>query len=211
MGPSVIMCVKFGLLATLILSAFVHGIVSENIGCSFQGLQLDKCLNQNGEYVFLEPCCRALNLALRAGFHCLCSVLATNTPQFTTLFSWSMSSCYISVPPMTVCRDLGTMPITLPVTVPPYTPPKELQPVQTNQQVPVSPPPQPVGVSSISSTSKNSSNAGKSPANLSENGTQILHVSEEGKDKPGHNAATYVMCCYTWLLSVAVYSIVWVT
>ncbi|KAK9664324.1 hypothetical protein RND81_14G033400 [Saponaria officinalis] len=206
---NVVMRVKFGLLAILILSVCVNGIVSENLGCSFQGLQLDRCLNQNGEYIFLEPCCRALNLALRAGFHCLCFVLATNTPEFTTLFSWSMSSCYISVPPMTVCRDLGTMPITLPV--PPYTPPKELRSAQTNQQVPVSPPPQPVDVSSISSSSKNSSNAVKSPANLSKNGTQILHVSEEGKNNPGRNHATYVMCCYTWLLSVAIYSIVLVT
>ncbi|XP_074292243.1 uncharacterized protein LOC141619116 [Silene latifolia] len=202
----IIMCLKCAIAATLILSVFAPGIQMENLGCSLQGLELDKCLNQKGEYVLLEPCCRALNMAIRTGIHCLCSVLMTNTPEFTTLFSWSMSGCYISVPPMTICRDMGTMPITLPIDVHPYTPPRELPSARTNQLVPAPPPPRQVNVSSIFSTSNNNSNAVKNPAELNKNVTPKFHVSEvlvKNASGRGRDYATGVIYSFTWLLSLA--------
>nr|XP_021861036.1 uncharacterized protein LOC110800059 [Spinacia oleracea] len=181
MGFTAKMCIKLVVATTLILCVYPDRIVSQDLGCSFESLHLDKCLNQQGEYVFLEPCCRALNQALRVGFHCLCSVFMTDAPQLTTIFSLSLSAgCYIMVPPLTMCRDLGTTPISLPI--PPNSPPKEISTAQQTPLVPLPPPPPPQEIGG--SLDPNTPNANSTVVEQqqqphpSKNATSTLHVVE---------------------------------
>ncbi|XP_057546347.1 uncharacterized protein LOC130825238 [Amaranthus tricolor] len=184
----------------LILCVFPVRIESQRpAGCSFEGLQLDKCFNQEGQYVFFEPCCRAINQAVRVGFHCLCTILTTNTPQFTTLLSLSMSSCYLMIPPLTMCRDLGTMPISLPL--PPNTSSNEFRGAQQTALVPQPPSwatPQADGIPlNSSSLSSNSTHVKR------KNVTSMLHVVENANNVSSSSERIYLFCFYCWLVCLA--------
>ncbi|XP_021716951.1 uncharacterized protein LOC110684827 [Chenopodium quinoa] len=205
----VMMRVKLALVITLLLCVLPLGIESQSLGCSLQGLQLDKCLNQEGQYVFLEPCCRALNQALRVGFHCLCSVFMTDAPQLTTIFSLSFSSCYITVPPFTMCRDLGTMPISLPI--PPNSSAKDIQTAQQTPLLRQSPPPQAIdGQLGLSTTIANST-AVEQQSHLTKNVTSTLHVVENGNNVPSSGSKEdHIFCFNCWLIIIALYALVFI-
>ncbi|KMS97637.1 hypothetical protein BVRB_5g125190 isoform B [Beta vulgaris subsp. vulgaris] len=207
MDLRVMICVNLALASILLSCILPQKVGSQNPGCSLQGLQLDKCFNQEGEYIFFEPCCRAINQAFRVGFHCLCSILSTNSPQFTTLFSLSLSSCYIMVPPLTMCRDLGTMPISLPL--PPNNSTEEIRTEQQNPLVQKHPTPtQATGVPLDPTRTGNYTAVERQP-HQRKNATSMLHVVENGINNlsSAGSQATDLFCFRCLLLSLYVYSL----
>ncbi|KAL9410638.1 hypothetical protein AB3S75_044419 [Citrus x aurantiifolia] len=114
-------------------------IVNSQIpGCSIEGIDLLQCLNQDNSSS-IDICCKSLNQVVRAGYNCLCSLLAPSIPVLSSPLSLPLSNCLISVPPLSLCQVLAPMP----VVIPPVPVENLTQPSQT---APVSPSPSEVQV-----------------------------------------------------------------
>ncbi|KAL3507872.1 hypothetical protein ACH5RR_033254 [Cinchona calisaya] len=85
-------------------------------GCSLLGIDIQECMNPDGSSASMESCCKTLNHAVQAGYYCLC-LLFRSSPLLSITLSLQLSSCYISVPPLTQCQK--SLPIFhTPVTTP---------------------------------------------------------------------------------------------
>ncbi|ESR33221.1 hypothetical protein CICLE_v10007005mg [Citrus x clementina] len=89
-------------------------IVNSQIqGCSIEGIDLLQCLNQDNSSS-IDICCKSLNQVVRAGYNCLCSLLAPSIPVLSSPLSLPLSNCLISVPPLSLCQVLAPMPVVIP-------------------------------------------------------------------------------------------------
>ncbi|KAL6970442.1 hypothetical protein U1Q18_030142 [Sarracenia purpurea var. burkii] len=86
--------------AFLLLLLLPKMVKTQMEGCSIAGLKLDRCLGPGS----IDSCCGALNEAVRVGFYCLCSLLASsNSPLLSTPLSLPLSDCNLSTPPLAEC------------------------------------------------------------------------------------------------------------
>nr|XP_009769227.1 PREDICTED: leucine-rich repeat extensin-like protein 3 [Nicotiana sylvestris] len=72
--------------------------------CSFQGIDLEQCLDQGKSQASFDSCCNALNQVIQAGYYCLCAILGSSSPLITTSLVLPLSNCFISIPPLTQCQ-----------------------------------------------------------------------------------------------------------
>ncbi|KAF8038033.1 hypothetical protein BT93_B0785 [Corymbia citriodora subsp. variegata] len=82
--------------------------------CHVEEIGLKQCLKQ--EEGSIETCCIALNAVIREGFDCFCSLFTSSEPLLGDGFSLLSSNCYVSIPPLALCRDHA-----MPVMFPPIT------------------------------------------------------------------------------------------
>lgn len=101
--------IKITWILFLELCVLIPKINSQIPGCSIEGINLLQCLNQ-GDKTSIETCCKTLTQAVQSGYNCLCSLLASsNIPLLSAPIPLPFSNCFISVPPLTLCR--GNAPI----------------------------------------------------------------------------------------------------
>ncbi|KAI9194934.1 hypothetical protein LWI28_010230 [Acer negundo] len=164
-------------------------IVSSQIqGCSMEGIDLLQCLNQyNNSSFSSDNCCKALKQIVQAGYSCLCSLLSPTIPLLSSPFSFPLSNCDISVPPLTLCQVLSPMPVVFP---PPAASPKELipppsappEPVSVPPPLPPSSPPREMVVPS-NSTRKNNSTTEATQPQSNADAVPVLCVNNSGKNQ----------------------------
>ncbi|KAK2647055.1 hypothetical protein Ddye_022250 [Dipteronia dyeriana] len=194
-------------------------IVSSQIqGCSMEGIDLLQCLNQDYNSSFsIDNCCKTLGKVVQAGYDCLCSLLSPSNPLFSTPFSFPLSNCDISVPPLTLCRVLSPMPVVFP---PPAANPKELIPPPSAPSEPVFvPPPLPPHLSlpppfpssppretvvPSNSTRKNNSTTVATQPQSNANAVPALSVNNYGKNQSSNGKEeTEILSRKTLLLLLA--------
>lgn len=72
--------------------------------CSFEGINLDKCMDLDQNQASFDSCCNALNQIIQAGYYCLCAILGSSSPLITNSLVLPFSNCFISIPPLTHCQ-----------------------------------------------------------------------------------------------------------
>ncbi|XP_025012752.1 uncharacterized protein LOC112534548 isoform X1 [Ricinus communis] len=152
MGSRKLLPFKFIWIFIFVISVLAPTTESQSQVCSIQGIDLGLCLIQrNSSFSIDGTCCEVLNKVVRAGYNCLCLLLASSFPLLNTPISLPLSNCFIHLPPLTLCQVVAPMPIMFP-------------PNSTNQTNLPSLPPEDMPVSppnemqfSINSTGKNSS------------------------------------------------------
>ncbi|KAK3190086.1 hypothetical protein Dsin_029647 [Dipteronia sinensis] len=191
-------------------------IVSSQIqGCSMEGIDLLQCLNQDYNSSFsTDNCCKTLRKVVQAGYDCLCSLLSPSIPLLSTPFSFPLSNCDISVPPLTLCRVLSPKPVLFP---PPAATPKELIPPPSAPPEPVFvPPPLPPHLSPLpssppremvvpsNSTRKNNSTTEATQTQSNANAVPALCVNNYGKNQSSNGKEeTEILSRKTLLLLLA--------
>lgn len=72
--------------------------------CSFEGIDLDACMDQDKNQASFDSCCNALNQMIQAGYYCLCAILGSSSPLISNSLVLPFSNCFISIPPLTHCQ-----------------------------------------------------------------------------------------------------------
>lgn len=100
-----VVSIKLMCILVLELCALTPMINGQIPGCSIEGINLLQCLNYQVNKSSIEICCKTLTQVVQAGYNCLCSALASsNIPLLNAPISLPFSNCFISVPPLTLCR-----------------------------------------------------------------------------------------------------------
>ncbi|KAK4733050.1 hypothetical protein R3W88_007311 [Solanum pinnatisectum] len=73
--------------------------------CSFEGINLEKCMDPDKNQASFDSCCNALNQVIQAGYYCLCAILGSSSPLITNSLVLPFSNCFISIPPLTHCQE----------------------------------------------------------------------------------------------------------
>lgn len=71
-------------------------------GCHVEEIGLKECSKQDEGSI--ETCCIALNAVIREGFDCFCSLFTSSDLLLGNGFSLLSSNCYVSIPPLALCR-----------------------------------------------------------------------------------------------------------
>ncbi|GLU08896.1 hypothetical protein SLE2022_257800 [Rubroshorea leprosula] len=112
MGLRILVSIWFTWLLAILLFALVPLVHSQIQVCSMQNIDLGPCFQGNGYRP--DACCNALNQVIHTGFSCMCSLLVSSLPLATTPISLPLPNCYISLPPLSLCRVLAPMPVVIP-------------------------------------------------------------------------------------------------
>nr|XP_009606468.1 uncharacterized protein LOC104100831 [Nicotiana tomentosiformis] len=92
-------------LATMLFLAILFPTATCHLPqCSFQGIDLEQCLDQGKSPASFDSCCNALNQVIQEGYYCLCALLGSSSPLITTSLVLPLSNCFISIPPLTQCQ-----------------------------------------------------------------------------------------------------------
>ncbi|XP_051129302.1 uncharacterized protein LOC127250185 [Andrographis paniculata] len=85
-------------------------------GCSLVGIDVEHCLTPSDNPQFsLDSCCTSLNIVVKAGYYCLCSLLGPSEYSFlNTRLAISFSNCNISIPSITHCQVVEPQPMAMP-------------------------------------------------------------------------------------------------
>ncbi|XP_059291198.1 uncharacterized protein LOC132044708 [Lycium ferocissimum] len=78
--------------------------------CSFEGINLEKCMDQGKSTpTSFNSCCNALNQVIQAGYYCLCAILGSSSPLIKASLVLPLSNCFIAIPPLTQCQAFEAM------------------------------------------------------------------------------------------------------
>ncbi|GAB4851059.1 hypothetical protein Ancab_030357 [Ancistrocladus abbreviatus] len=199
MEVRVLLLLKFALVSTLTLCVLPASVRTQFSGCSLQGIDLDKCLNQDAHYDSLDHCCKALNQAIQVGFHCLCSLLALGAPHYGVLLPTPLTSCYLWMPPLALCGVVAPMPVVSPPEGPNQLPqPSAPASGYSPSPKPLQPPQPPLN----STTSGNYTMEERDP-HSSEGAAPKLNASETRNHTPSAGAKAKILSRGSWLLSLS--------
>ncbi|KAJ7980010.1 leucine-rich repeat extensin-like protein 3 [Quillaja saponaria] len=168
--------------------------VKSQIGsCSAQNINLVQCMTQSNRAISVDrSCCTTLNQIVQTGFNCFCSLaLSSSIDLLHTPLTLPFPNCYISIPPLSLCRVLEPMPVTLPPDSP-----KEFTQPSSPKDVLVPTPPNEVQVPPNNLTLNNSSSTVSKQPLANENGDPEVSVSKGGEN------TQMLLLCQTLLLSL---------
>ncbi|KAJ0034181.1 hypothetical protein Pint_24785 [Pistacia integerrima] len=188
---------KLACILVLELCALIPKINSQIPGCPIEGINLLQCLNQ-GNKSSIEICCKPLTQVVQAGYSCLCSVLASsNIPLLNAPILLPFSNCFISVPPLTLCRVLAPMPIVLP----PAGPKDRTQPSFPPKNVLLPPPPHEMHLPLNPRTVDNTSTLPRQPHSTESSApkSSVFKAGNESSSGENENKILMLKCLFLCL------------